>query len=97
MPDPVLATTTKPLLALPSAQVASVTQPALPVAQTLRLPVALLESTVVSVPLLAKPTTIFSHRFGGGDQPAALSRPRAAGSDGLPGRPASTRRTPARP
>ena len=98
MPDPVLAPSTKLLLALPSAQVASVTQPALPVAQTLRLPVALLESTVVSVPLLAKPTTIFSHRFGGSDQPAVLPRDRSDAGSGLPaGRPASTRRTRVQP
>jgi SNF2 family DNA or RNA helicase len=73
-PEPVLATTDQALLALPTARVASVTRPALPPAQTLRLPVTPLPVNITSVPLLAQPVAVFSHRFGGDDRPPVPQR-----------------------
>jgi len=97
-PESALATTDQTMLALPTARVASVTQPALPVAQTLRLPVAMPQGTVVSVPLITKPAAVLSHRFSGEDRPAVLPRRHSdGGSSQPPARPPASRRTRVQP
>ena len=97
-PESALSTTDRTMLALPTTRVASVKQPALPVAQTLRLPVAMSQGPVVSVPLLTKPVTVLSHHFSGDEQPVALpSRHSAAGSSRPSGRPPASRRTRVQP